>query len=162
MVQQRSQRFSVDAADKVIKERAPRRQGGSPCDPVIRSRRWQFGGGGFGDIFEERVESECVRGRESAATRGVDGGSRRARETLVKAPLIIATRSRVYQAIYKYDLCPVETRARGFHGATCAATVKEKRHRGSSARFAIGSRASVYQRLRINPAKVLAPGAGMT
>lgn len=33
-------------------------------------------------------------------------GSRRARETLVKAPLIIATRSRVYQAVYKYDRWP--------------------------------------------------------
>lgn len=33
-------------------------------------------------------------------------GSRRARETLVKAPLIIAARSRVYQAVYKYDRWP--------------------------------------------------------
>lgn len=33
-------------------------------------------------------------------------GSRRARETLVKAPLIIVARSRVYQAVYKYDRWP--------------------------------------------------------
>lgn len=81
-------------------------------------------------------------------------GSRRARETLVKAPLIIATRSRVYQAVYKYDLCPVETRARGFHGATCAATVKEK----SESVGAIGSRAATVLLLlsaKIRPAKVL-------
>lgn len=80
-------------------------------------------------------------------------GSRRARETLVKAPLIIATRSRVYQAVYKYDLCPVETRARGFHGATCAATVKEERE---SARLEIRSRDRVIDTIRdINPAKVV-------
>lgn len=50
----------------------------------------------FGDIFEER-EHRDEKHR---------WGSRRARETLVKAPLIIAARSRVYQAIYKYDRWP--------------------------------------------------------
>jgi len=39
----------------------------------------------------------------SIATIGVDGVQGEARETLVKAPLIIAARSRVYQAVYKYD-----------------------------------------------------------
>lgn len=126
-----------------------------------RSRRWEFGGGGFGDIFERRKrEGEgvcaCVRARERE--RRDDRrrwGSRRARETLVKAPLIIATRSRVYQAVYKYDLCPVETRARGFHGATCArgqwkrrGTYRRKENRTKQSALDRTTRA--YRRLRIN------------